>query len=447
MRSTGKNHKRTNLLFWTGLLFLLLSACSSPSTQSTSSTIPASPSDTPTVSNLDTSTQDLPATSTAVPTQSSSPSPSSTSTPTESQPSVTALPDASLYTWAVVASGLDSPVGLVNAGDGSGRLFVVEKSGLIEIIKNGEVAPGPFLDIRDIVGSTGSEQGLLGLAFDPQYQENGYFYVNYTDIQGNTVIARYSVTSFNADRADAESEKRLIYVDQPFANHNGGEMVFGPDGYLYIGLGDGGSGGDPHGNGQSTNTLLGKILRIDVDHGDPYSVPVDNPFVNGGGNLDIWAYGLRNPWRFSFDLLTHDLYIGDVGQDMWEEIDFLLAGSPGGSNFGWNYMEGTHPYQSSPPAGLKLIPPVAEYSHNNGCSVTGGYVYRGKELPDWQGVYLYGDYCSGKVWGLLHMPDGSWKNALLFETTARISSFGEDEAGEIYLVDISGTIYRLSRSS
>jgi len=452
MQSIGKNHNENILIFWIGLFLLLLTACSSPASQPTNSAVPPLPTDTPAIINPATPTQDLPAANTAAPTQSGSPSPSispspsSSSTPTQDQPTVATLPDASQYDWVQVVSGLDSPVGLVSAGDGSGRLFVIEKDGLIEIVKNGEIAPGPFLDIRDRVGSTGGEQGLLGLAFDPHYQQNGYFYVNYTDIQGNTVIARYSVTTFNPDRADAETEKQLIYVDQPYANHNGGEMVFGPDGYLYIGLGDGGSQGDPHGHGQSTNTFLGKILRIDVEHGDPYSVPVDNPFVNGGGKPEIWAYGLRNPWRFSFDRLTQDLYIGDVGQAKWEEIDFLPAGSPGGLNFGWNYMEGTHPYQGSPPAGLQLIPPVAEYSHANGCAVTGGYVYRGKDLPDWQGVYLYGDYCSGLVWGLLHLPDGSWQNALLFKTNARISSFGQDEAGEIYMVDLTGTIYRLTRN-
>jgi glucose/arabinose dehydrogenase len=357
---------------------------------------------------------------------------------------VSTLPDPSIYNWQSVADGLERPVGLFNAGDGSGRLFVLEQPGTIRIIKEGEVLPTPFLDIVDRVGSGGSEQGLLGLAFHPNYAENGHFYVNYTDRNGNTVIARFSVSD-NPDQADPASEVQLLGVEQPFGNHNGGMLAFGPDGYLYLGLGDGGSAGDPFGNAQSLSTLLGKILRIDVDDGDPYAIPPDNPFASGGGRPEIWAYGLRNPWRFSFDLLTNDLYIGDVGQNQWEEIDFLPAGSPGGANFGWNYREGAHPYEGSPPAGLNLIDPVAEYDHSQGCSVTGGYVYRGQDLPDWSGVYLYGDYCSGLVWGLLHLPDGSWQNARLFESGARITSFGQDQAGEIYLVDYQGGIYRLGK--
>jgi glucose/arabinose dehydrogenase len=239
---------------------------------------------------------------------------------------------------------------------------------------------------------------------------------------------------------------RLLSVDQPFANHNGGVVAFGPDGYLYLGLGDGGSGGDPQGNAQSLDTLLGKILRLDVDAGDPYVIPPDNPFADVGGRPEIWAYGLRNPWRFSFDRLNGDLYIGDVGQNAWEEIDFLPAGHPGGANFGWDYREGAHPFEGTPPAGLELIDPVVEYSLSGAnCAVTGGYVYRGQNLPDFHGVYLYGDFCSGVVWGLLRLPDGSWQNAALFETGANITSFGQDEAGEIYLVDRQGSIYHLAQ--
>jgi glucose/arabinose dehydrogenase len=357
---------------------------------------------------------------------------------------VSVLPDPSNYTWQLVADGLERPVGLFNAGDGSARLFVLEQPGTIRMIKEGKVLSTPFLDIVDRVGSGGSEQGLLGLAFHPNYAENGHFYINYTDRNGNTVIARFNITD-NPDQADPASEVQLLGVEQPFGNHNGGMLAFGPDGYLYLGMGDGGSAGDPFGNAQSLNTLLGKILRIDVNDGDPYSIPPDNPYVNGGGRPEIWAYGLRNPWRFSFDLLTNDLYIGDVGQNQWEEIDFLPAGSPGGANFGWNYREGAHPYEGNPPAGLNLIDPVAEYDHSQGCSVTGGYVYRDQDLLDWNGVYLYGDYCSGLVWGLLHLPDGSWQNARLFESGARITSFGQDQAGEIYLVDHQGGIYRLAK--
>jgi glucose/arabinose dehydrogenase len=284
------------------------------------------------------------------------------------------------------------------------------------------------------------------LAFHPRYEENGYFYVDYTDTEAGqlyTVIARYSVSADDPNQADAGSELRILKITQPFSNHNGGQLQFGPDGYLYIGMGDGGSEGDPFGNGQSLQTLLGKILRIDVDQSELYSIPADNPFANGGGLPEIWAFGLRNPWRFSFDSLTGDLYIGDVGQDAWEEIDFLPVGSPVGANFGWNYFEGSHPYRGSPPGNQQFILPVTEYSHSEGEAVIGGYVYRGQSLPAWQGVYLYGDYGSGKVWGLLHLPDGTWQTAQMFETGRKISSFGLDEEGNIYLVDDSGSLLTL----
>jgi glucose/arabinose dehydrogenase len=355
---------------------------------------------------------------------------------------VTDFPDPQQYQWTQVVTGLAAPVGIANAGDGSGRLFIIEQPGRIRILQGGSLLGTPFLDITDRVGANSSERGLLGLAFDPQYKQNGYFYVNYTDENGNTVIARFKVSG-DANVADPGSEKKLLAVQQPFANHNGGSTVFGPDGYLYLGLGDGGSAGDPVGNAQSTNTLLGKILRIDVEHGDPYAIPPDNPFANGGGKPEIWAYGLRNPWRFSFDAASGDLYIGDVGQDTWEEIDYLPAGSAGGTNFGWNQMEGLHPYKGSDSASFTA--PVANYSHaEGGCSVTGGYVYRGQALPDWNGVYFYGDYCSGKVWGLLK--NGSaWKSAQLFDTGTSISSFGVDEDGEIYLAWYGGGIYKLEK--
>lgn len=364
-------------------------------------------------------------------------------TPTVQANTVTSLPPAESAAWQLVADGLNAPVGIAHAGDGSGRLFILEQAGVIRILQDGILLTEPFLDISRQVGCCG-ERGLLGLAFHPRYADNGRFFVNYTDRDGNTVIARFEVSPDDPNRANPESEQRLMYIRQPYPNHNGGAVIFGPDGYLYLGLGDGGSGGDPQGNGQSTSTLLGKILRIDVDAADPYAIPFDNPFVNGGGLKEIWAYGLRNPWRIAFDPLTGDLYIADVGQNAWEEINFLAAGSPAGANFGWNYREGAHPFQGSPPDGLNLIDPVAEYSHNQGCSVTGGEVYRGTRMPAWQGVYLYGDYCSGKVWGLTRNPLGVWLNGLLFETGATITSFGVDESGEVYLVDYSGGIYRLT---
>jgi glucose/arabinose dehydrogenase len=357
---------------------------------------------------------------------------------------VTQLPDPDAFIWQPVASGLERPVGLAHAGDGSERLFVIEQAGTIRVIQEGTVLPDPFLNIRDRVGSQGSEQGLLGLAFHPDYTGNGYFYVNYTDMNGDTVIARFQVSGDGANRADTDSEARLLHIPQPYANHNGGVVAFGPDGYLYLGLGDGGSAGDPFGNAQSLNSLLGKILRLDVDGGEPYAIPPDNPFAAGGGLPEIWAYGLRNPWRFAFDRQTGDLYIGDVGQNQWEEIDFLPAGSPPGANFGWDYLEGTHPYEGSPPAGANQIDPISEYPHRLGCSVTGGHVYRGL-LEAWNGVYLCGDYCSGHIWGLVRDGAGAWQVDLLFEAVGQIASFGEDEAGELYLVDHSGTIYILAQ--
>ncbi len=325
-------------------------------------------------------------------------------------------------------------------------MLVLEQPGTIRLIEGGALQSDPFLDIHDRVGSQGNEQGLLGIALHPNFAENGFFYVNYTDTNGDTVIARYQVTKEAPNRVDPNSEKVLLQVDQPYQNHNGGSMVFGPDGKLYMGLGDGGSGGDPHGNGQSTNTLLGKLLRVDVDGGDPYAIPADNSFANGNGKPEIWALGLRNPWRFSFDRLTGDLYIADVGQNAWEEIDFYPAGSPGGANFGWNYREGAHEFSGTPPSGANLIDPVAEYGHAEGCSVTGGYVYRGEALPEFRGVYLYSDYCSGRVWGLLKAADGSWQTKVLFETGFNVSSFGQDLQGEVYLIDqSSGSVYQLQQ--
>lgn len=353
---------------------------------------------------------------------------------TKTPPVATTFPDPSAYEWQVVISGLQRPVDL--QPDGSGRLFVIEKVGRIRIIENGILLDQPFLDISDRVGSDGNEQGLLGMAFHPKYAENGRFFVNYTNTPGDTVIARYQVSS-DANVADGNSELKLLGVDQPFQNHNGGVLTFGPDGYLYAGLGDGGAAGDPRGNGQKTDTLLGKILRLDVDSAEPYSVPANNPFGN-----EIWAYGLRNPWRISFDRLTGDLYIADVGQGDWEEIDYLPAGSPGGTNFGWDHREGAHDFEGGGPDGM--VDPVAEYSHQEGrCSVTGGYVYRGS-MTEWNGIYLYGDYCSGSIWGLIRSENG-WQEQQLFDVDVTITSFGQDENGEIYLVGDNGYIYKLSQ--
>jgi len=350
-------------------------------------------------------------------------------------PSADVFPNAGDYEWQLIASGLTRPVDIQPANDGSGRLFIIEKYGVIRIFENGQLLDSPFLDITGLVNSSGNEMGLLGLTFDPDYEQNGYFYVNYTGGGGNTRISRFHASG---NFADSSSENVLLVIDQPYPNHNGGALAFGPDGYLYAGLGDGGSAGDPNKNGQNTASLLGKILRIDVNNGDTYSIPSDNPFGN-----EVWAYGLRNPWRISFDRATGDLWIGDVGQNTWEEIDYLPVGSQGGANFGWSIMEGNHGYDGQAQPGLLL--PAAEYSHNEGgCSVTGGYVYRGSAMPEWSGVYFYGDYCSGKIWGLI-LSNGQWQSKVMFEAGVTITTFGQDESGEIYFASDTGNVYHLTK--
>ncbi len=365
-----------------------------------------------------------------------------------------APPTDDLPTLAVELLDLDytfnQPVGITHAGDGSGRLFVIERPGTIRVIEEDEVALQPFLDLTGIVRSTGSEQGLLGLAFPPGYSDvDGHFYVHYTTIAGNGFAAGDSIVSripVSNGIADPSGEEILLHVPQPLANHNGGQLAFGPDGFLYIAIGDGGGGGDPDGNGQNLNTLLGKLLRLDVEGGAPdYDIPADNPFAGPQNGLnEIWAYGLRNPWRFSFDRATGDLYIADVGQGRYEEINFQPAASPGGENYGWDTMEGRHcftPMTGCDPTGLTL--PVAEYpiSGTADCAVTGGYVYRGDDHPALQGVYLYGDFCSGRIRGFRVPPDGEVEPAVLAESGLRISSLGEDEAGEVYLADYAGAVY------
>ena len=352
---------------------------------------------------------------------------------TSTSSNATTFPDPNAYTWQQITSDLIRPVDLQD--DGSRRLFIIEKSGRIRLLENGQLLPTLFLDIGDRVNDDSNEMGLLGLAFHPNSSQNGYFYVNYTGRGGDTFISRFQASG---NSADPNSESILLKVDQPFPNHNGGVLVFGPDGYLYAGLGDGGAQGDPFGNAQNVDVLLGKILRIDVDSAQPYAIPPDNPFGN-----EILHYGLRNPWRISFDRLTGDLYIADVGQGEWEEIDFVSAGSRGGLNFGWDYYEGNHDYDPQGVAG-EYVFPVAEYSHaEGGCSVTGGYVYRGS-MSEWNGIYLYGDYCTGYVWGLMNV-DGGWQKQLLFEANVRITSFGQDKAGEIYMLSDTGEVYKLIR--
>jgi glucose/arabinose dehydrogenase len=339
----------------------------------------------------------------------------------------------------VVVRNLDRPLGIAHAGDGSGRLFILEKPGRIRILRGDVLVDRPFLDLTDRVGSSGSEQGLLGLAFHPQYADNGRLLVNYTDQDGDTVISQF-VVSDDPDRVEPGSEQVLLTLDQPAANHNGGHLAFGPDGYLYIGTGDGGAAGDQFGNGQNAQTLLGAMLRLDVDGAQPYGLPSDNPFVGDDAARDeLWAIGLRNPWRYSFDRLTGDLYIADVGQNVYEEVNHQPASSSGGENYGWPIMEGLHCFPADRACDQSgLVLPIEEYDHSQGCSVTGGYVYRGQRYPVLRGIYLFGDYCSGIIWGTARTGGGSWQTARLLQVDARISSFGEDEAGELYLVDIAG---------
>jgi glucose/arabinose dehydrogenase len=358
-------------------------------------------------------------------------------------------PQNSQLAFTRTATDLIQPLFVTHAGDGSNRMFVVERGGAIKVLKNGATLATPFLDIASRITTAGSEQGLLGLAFSPAYATNGEFYVNYTRAaDGATIVSRYRVST-NADIADPNSEEIILTEPQPFVNHNGGHLAFGPDGYLYIGLGDGGSGGDPGDRAQDLNERLGKLLRIDVECGvPPCAAPASNPFVaTAGARAEIWALGLRNPWRFSFDRLTGDLYIGDVGQGGQEEINFQAAASAGGENYGWRILEGEACFDPSsnctPPTNYSA--PIATYTRAASCSsVTGGYVYRGPSDTILDGGYIYADFCDGRVWRLKR--NGAiWQNDLLADTDFSVSSFGEDEVGNLYLVDYgTGTTYRVT---
>ena len=403
--------------------------------------------------------------SAAPPRTGASPSPAASAGATGSSPAASGSPppapgsaatsfDPSRITvgFDEIAGGLEDPLAITNAGDGSGRLFIAEQSGSIRIVRDGALAAAPFLDISDRI-SAGGERGLLGVAFHPDFPDDPRVFVDYTDDNGDTRVSSFSVDPAAPDRADPGSERRLVFVKQPYANHNGGALAFGPDGFLYISLGDGGSGGDPQGNGQRTDTLLGKILRIDVDAttGDkPYGIPKDNPFADGsGGEPEIWLTGLRNPWRISFDRATGDLWIGDVGQGAWEEIDVQRAGVAGGTNFGWNRMEGSHCFRPSngceDPA---LTLPVAEYGHDEGCTVIGGVVVRGQGQPLLTGGYVFADYCSGRVWAIDPSGNELRKPTVVADAHHNFAAFGEDEAGDVYAVDIAGgTLLQVTATS
>ncbi len=366
--------------------------------------------------------------------------------------SSTEMLDIQVVVDEIVADGLQRPVQATHAGDGSQRIFIVEQTGYIRIYEEGIVISAPFLAIPELIACCG-EQGLLGLTFHPDYTANGYFYIYYTRVaDGASVIARYSVSN-DPNQADLQSAKVLLTINQPYSNHNGGQLAFGPDGYLYVGMGDGGSGGDPQNNAQDKNSLLGKMLRIDVNSGDPYGIPPDNPFVGTDGRDEIWALGLRNPWRFSFDRQNGDIFIADVGQNLWEEVNYVIAGTSGEINFGWRCREGTHVYSTSPPCDdpvitSQFIDPVAEYSHTEGQSISGGYVYRGSVYPNLKGHYFYADFVQGKIWSLYKTSPSTWSTPTLeVDTNFNISAFGEDENGEMYVLDYyGGTIRRLAEA-
>jgi len=399
-----------------------------------------------------------PGTATPGPGGSASSLPLESASPSE-PPGGTPAPGSASPTWdpSTVSVGFDEvatvpgrPLAITNAGDGSGRLFVAEQGGRVYAFERGALVPTPFLDISGGV-SVGGEQGLLGLAFHPDFPTDNRVFVDYTDVAGNTVVASFAVDPAVPGMVQPGSEEKILGADQPYANHNGGAIAFGPDGYLYIALGDGGSGGDPQGNGQRLSTLLGKILRIDVDarsEGQSYAIPDTNPFAGTSGTRgEIWLLGLRNPFRFSFDRATGDLWIGDVGQNAWEEIDVARAGV-GGLNFGWRTMEGTHCF--SPGTGCAtdgLTLPVLEYPHDLGCAVIGGNVYRGDAYPILRGGYLFSDECTGTAWALDAGAAGMQTPIQVGKAPDGIAGYGEDEAGELYAASLGGTIYRISATA
>ncbi len=363
----------------------------------------------------------------------------------EPAPAPTALAAGQLQ-FKFIDSGLSTPVGIVNAGDSSGRLFIVQQRGVVRVVKNNAVQAGSFMNIASKVSQSGNERGLLGLAFDPDFETNRRLFAYYTRASDGDIIISRFLADPGLATVNEGSEVLLLRIEHStYPNHNGGQLAFGPDGFLYAAIGDGGGSGDPSNNGQDKNTLLGKLLRINPDGTgsgpyNTYSVPSDNPFVGEAGYDEIWDYGLRNPWRFSFDRATSNLWIADVGQNRYEEVNRESASSPGGVNYGWDDMEGKHCYESGCSSAGKTLP-IAEYGHTLGCSVTGGYVYRGTTQLDLVGNYVLGDYCSGRVWTI---PAGGTTLTQRLDTSLSISSFGESESGELYAVDASGgRLYRV----
>ena len=362
--------------------------------------------------------------------------------------SESSLPQGTAARLEPIVSGLSSPLYLTAPPGDLNRLFIVEQTGAIRIVKNGALLPTPFLDISDRI-SAGGEQGLLGLAFYPDYANSGRFIVHYTNPAGDTHLSIFQVSG-DPDLADAASEQVILTADQPYANHNGGQVAFGPDGFLYLGLGDGGAANDPEGRAQNLSDLLGSILRVDVQSGTSYTVPGDNPFVGQAGiQPEVWSYGLRNPWRFSFDRATGDLYIADVGQDRYEEVDVAAASEGGGKgvNYGWNITEGDHCLGGGECNQTGLTAPDFEYEHAQGCSITGGYVYRGAAVPAIQGLYFYGDFCQGWVRSFRYAAGSvtevtDWPS---LRPGGPVLSFGEDAAGELYVMSSSGGVFKVIR--
>lgn len=448
---------------WIGLVCLigLLAGCPSSSPTSTPEIVPmtavpmaASPAPAPPTTGAE---KKEVASATHPPTAKPEPTPGATEMPSvgNDPTQVTAPafdPSAIQLALAPVVQGIDLPLFATHAGDGSGRLFVVEKGGSIQVVIDGNVLTTPYLDLKNRVNSGGSEQGLLGLAFAPNFVQSGHFFVNYTDFKGETVVSRFQAANPRDNRVDPASEFPILVLAQPARNHNGGMLAFGPDGYLYIGTGDGGAANDRFENGQNPQSLLGKMLRLDVtsDPTQAYTIPADNPWVTADWNGqdvrdEVWAMGLRNPWRFSFDRLTGDLWIGDVGQNTYEEINVVTADHGSGLNFGWPIMEGTHCFPdraTCDSSGLEI--PITDYSHQvGGCSVTGGYVYRGEQFPQLTGIYLFGDFCTGNVWAIWPLADSTWTTELMLRSGIQISSFAEDAAGELYTTDLAGTLYQI----